>query len=196
MLSNKKPQIEKYFEPLTKHLSFVNPNVLTLIGSIPSLLFFVFVIKHWYLLSLIVFLGNFFDILDGIIARKYNKVTAFGGFFDSIMDRASDFLFITAFSFSGIARWEITAPLLFFSFLTSYIRSRAGLAANSHMEFAVGLIERPERLAFIFFALLAYLILPNFSVNGLNVAEGVFIILMLLSIHTVFQRVMYAYKKL
>lgn len=196
MLSNKKPQFEKYLEPLAKHLSHVNPNILTLLGSIPPLLFFVFIIKHWYLLALVIFIWNFFDMIDGMIARKYNKVTAFGGFFDSVMDRVGDFLMITAFAFAKIVRWEIVVPLLLFSFLTSYIRSRAGLAANSHMEFAIGLIERPERLAFIFFALLLYLILPNFNLNGFNIAETVFIILMLLSIHTVFQRMLYAYKKL
>ena len=196
MLSNKKPQIEKFIEPLINHLSRVNPNTLTLLGSIPPLLFFVFVVKNLYILGLIAFLGNFFDIIDGMIARKYNKVTAFGGFFDSTMDRIGDFLIITAFAFGKIVRWEIIAPLLLFSFLTSYIRSRAGLAANNHMEFAIGLIERPERLTIIFFALLTYTIFPKFNFYGFNISEIIFILLIILSLYTVFQRILHAYNKL
>jgi len=54
-------------------------------------------------------------MLDGMVARKYHKVTAYGGFLDSTMDRVADFLIITAFSFGGIVRWEIVAPLLLFA---------------------------------------------------------------------------------
>jgi phosphatidylglycerophosphate synthase len=196
MLSHKKSQIETHLEPLVGLLSKVNPNVLTLIGSIPPLLFFVFVIYKMYFLAFIALLGSAVDLLDGMVARKYNKVTNFGGFFDSIIDRVGDFLYITAFSFSGIVRWEIAAPLLLFSFMTSYIRSRAGLAANSHMEFAVGLIERPERLLFIFLSLLLFTIFPEISLNGLNLAELAFLLLTFLSFVTVIQRTIHAYKKL
>jgi phosphatidylglycerophosphate synthase len=196
MLSYKKSQIETHLEPLARLFSKVNPNVLTLIGSIPPLLFFVFVIYKMYFLAFFALLGSAVDLLDGMVARKYNKVTNFGGFFDSIIDRVGDFLYITAFSFSGIVRWEIAAPLLLFSFMTSYIRSRAGLAANSHMEFAVGLIERPERLIFIFLSLLLFTIFPEVSLNGLNLAELAFLLLTFLSFVTVIQRTIHAYKKL
>src|SRR5579863_7156235 len=114
MLSAQKPTVEKYLAPLVKYLANVNPNTLTLIGSIPSLLFFIFLLYHWYLLAIIAFLGNGFDMLDGMVARKYHKVTKFGGFLDSTMDRVSDFLLITAFAFTGIVTWLIVAPLLLF----------------------------------------------------------------------------------
>ena len=77
MLSYKKASVEKYLEPFVGLFKNVNPNVLTLLGSIPSLLFFVFLIMHWYVLALIAFAGSIFDLMDGMIARKYNKVTAF-----------------------------------------------------------------------------------------------------------------------
>lgn len=196
MLSNQKQLTEKILQPFIKPLSGVNPNILTLLGSIPSLLFFVFLIFHWYLLAVIAFAGSIFDLIDGIIARKYHKVTTFGGFLDSTLDRIADFLFITAFAFAGIVRWEIVAPLLLFSFLTSYIRSRAGLAAKSHMEFAIGLIERPERLIMIIGTVFLYVLFPTITVGGYNIAEMVFVVLVILSAYTVLQRVMYAYKKL
>lgn len=195
MLSAQKPTIEKYLNPIVAYLAKSNPNTLTLLGSIPSLLFFVFLMYHWYLWALIAFVGNGFDMLDGMVARKYHKVTAFGGFLDSTMDRVADFLIITAFAFGGIVRWEIVAPLLLFAYLTSYVRSRGELA-NRQVSFAMGLIERPERLVLIFVALLLYMIFPTATFAGLNIAEATFTFIMLLSLYTVFQRVSHAYKNL
>ncbi len=144
MLSNQKPKIEKLFLPIASALSGINPNIITLLGSIPSLVFFVSVINGLYFIALVAFFGNLFDLIDGMIARKYNKVTAFGGFLDSTLDRVSDFFIITAFSFGAIVRWEIAVTLLFLSFLTSYTRAHGELRSNSKVNFAIGLIERPE----------------------------------------------------
>src|SRR6266480_3377794 len=102
MLTDKKPLAEKYLTSFADLFQHMNPHLLTLLGSIPSLLFFFFVINHWYVAAIIAFLGNIFDLVDGMVARKYNKVTAFGGFLDSTLDRVSDFLIITAFAFAGI----------------------------------------------------------------------------------------------
>ena len=146
-------------------------------------------------MALLAFVGNMFDLVDGMIARKYNKVTAFGGFLDSTLDRVSDFLIITAFAFAGIVRWEIVAPLLLFSFLVSYTRSRGELAKPT-VSFAVGLIERTERLLITFLALLLYIFLPNQTIVGFNIAEVSFIILFLLSFYTFLQRTIHAYKNL
>src|SRR6185437_13696754 len=121
--------------------------------------------------ALVVFAGNILDLLDGMVARKFHKVTSFGGFLDSTMDRFSDFLVITAFSFGGIVRWDITALLFLFSFLTSYIRSRGELASQKHVSFAVGWIERPERLVLIFISLIAYVFLPHVMISGYNLLE-------------------------
>lgn len=195
MLSAQKPIIEKYLNPLAKSLSNVSPNTLTLLGSIPSLLFFVFTIYHWYILALITLLGNTFDMLDGLVARNYHKVTHFGGFLDSTIDRVADFLIITAFAFAGIVKWEIVAPLLLFAYLTSYVRSRGELA-NPTVSFAMGVIERPERLVLIFCALLLYILFPKSNFFGFSIAEASFIFIMLLSFYTVIQRITHAYKHL
>jgi archaetidylinositol phosphate synthase len=200
MLSNQKPTIEKYLNPVVVYLSHVNPNILTLVGSIPPLLFFVFVIYHHFFLALIAFAGNIFDLIDGMVARKYKKVTAFGGFLDSTMDRVSDFFIITAFAFGNIVRWEIVAPFLLFSFLISYARGtseKLALAKNdTKTKFNVGLIERTERLVLTCLALLLYMIFPTFSFSGLNIAEVIFAILVVLSCYTTLQRVIYAKKNL
>jgi archaetidylinositol phosphate synthase len=195
MLSVKKQSIEKYLMPVATLFKGVDPNVLTLLGSIPSLLFFVFVINHSYIWALIAFAGNGFDLIDGMVARRYNKVTKFGGFLDSTLDRVSDFLMITSFAFAGVVRWEIVAPFLLFSFLISYTRSRGELA-NPSVSFAVGLMERTERLMITFLALILFMIFPNFILSGFNSAEIIFILLVILSCYTALQRIMHAYKNL
>lgn len=197
MLSNRKTKIEKQFNSLVAHLSSVNPNILTLLGSIPPLLFFVFVVSHQYIFAIIAFIGNSFDMLDGMVARRYHKVTAFGAFLDSSLDRISDFFIITAFSFGHIVRWEIAAPLLLCSFLTSYTRSRSEtLAKDRNIKFNIGLIERPERLLIILLAFIVYIMLPQTQLWGLNAAELLFAVLVILSAYTVFQRIRYAKDKL
>jgi phosphatidylglycerophosphate synthase len=195
MLTQYKKLAESFLEPAVKPLAKVNPNLLTLLGSIPSLLFFVAILNQHYILALLTSILHITDLLDGMIARKYKKVSAFGGFLDSTMDRIGDFFLITPFAFAGIVRWEIAAPLLLFSFMTSYIRSRGELA-NPNVSFAVGLIERTERILIIFVTVLLYILLPNFSFAGLNVVEYSFTLLLLLSFYTVLQRVAFAYKKL
>lgn len=195
MLSSKKSVVESYLHPVVNHLSRVNPNTLTLLGSIPPILFFVSIIYHWYFLAFIAFIGQGFDMIDGMVARKYHKVSAFGGFLDSTMDRVSDFLLITAFAFAGIIRWEIVAPLLLFAYLTSYVRSRGELA-NPKVSFAMGIVERPERVIFIFLALVLFIIFPTTNYFGFNIAEVTFIFIALLSLYTVLQRVTHAYKNL
>ncbi|HEX8932508.1 MAG TPA: CDP-alcohol phosphatidyltransferase family protein [Patescibacteria group bacterium] len=195
MLSYKKSAVEKYFDPLVILLKGVNPNVITLLGSIPPLLFFVFVFFHWYAWAIIAFCFNFLDFLDGMVARKYHKVTKFGGFLDSTLDRLADFLMIACFGFANIVRFEIIVPILLFTFLTSYIRARGELA-NPNVSFAMGLIERTERLFLIIFALIFYLLFPNLFFFNFNAAEQIFIVLLILSLFTVFQRMIFAYKKL
>lgn len=195
MLSAQKTTIEQYLTPFVKYLSTVSPNTLTLLGSIPPLLFFVFILSHWYFWALIAFIGNGFDMIDGMVARTYHKVTKFGGFLDSTMDRVADFLLITAFAFGGIVRWEIVAPLLLFAYLTSYVRSRGELA-NPKVSFAMGLIERSERLVLIFLSLIFFMLFPKLSFFGLNIAEVTFAFLTILSLYTAFQRIIHAYKNL
>ncbi len=198
MLSYKKAEIEKLFTPLAHLLRNVNPNLLTILGSIPPILFFVFLINKWFLAAIIAFLGSFLDMIDGMIARKYNKVSSFGGFLDSTIDRISNFFVITAFSFAGIVRWEITTPLLLFAFLTSYIRAQGGLRSKKGADFAsgVGIIEHSERMIMIVFSVVLFMIYPNVLLYGLNLAELTLIILTILSLFTVIQRIKYAYENL
>lgn len=196
MLSKKKPIIEKYLHPIIKPLAGVDPNLLTLIGSIPPLLFFVLVAYGYYNFTLIVFPFLAIDLLDGAVARMTGKVTAFGGFLDSTIDRISDFLIISAFGFGMIVQWEIVVIFLYAAFLVSYIRSRGELASNKTVSFNMGLIERTERFIGVFIGLVGYILAPSFTFGGFNIIELAFILLIFSSFITIIQRVLWAFKKL
>ena len=196
MLTILKPVAEKVLQPVGRALINVNPNVISLLGLIFPVLFFICVMQGWYLAALVTFVFIAVDMLDGMVARASGRVTAFGGFLDSTIDRFADFTVIAVFGFAGIVGWNIVMPLLLLSFLISYIRSRTELAAKGNLVAAVGLVERTERLIVIFLALLLYMLFQNTTLRGLNLAEIAFIALTVLSAYTVGQRVLFAYKKL
>lgn len=196
MLSTLKPVAEKSLQPVARVLKNVNPNLLTITGLFIPVLFFAAVINGMYGWALLLLTLHAADMLDGMVARSQNRVTAFGGFLDSTIDRFADFTVITAFAFAGLVSWEITAPLLMLSYLISYIRSRTELASKVKLTASVGLIERTERFIFVFVGLALYAIWPSAELWGQNLITLTFIVLGVLSLVTVLQRVVFAYKKL
>jgi archaetidylinositol phosphate synthase len=196
MLSQYKKSTEKYVDHFLRFIPYVNPNTLTLLGGVISVLFFTAVMYKLYVLAIILFLGNFLDFLDGAVARKYHLQSTFGAFLDSTVDRFSDFLIIAALGFGNIVKWEIVLPLLLFTFLISYVRSRGELASGGKVTMNIGLIERTERLVFLFAGLLLFTIFPNIIVIHVNLAELVCLLLLVLSIYTFSQRIVFAYKTL
>jgi archaetidylinositol phosphate synthase len=196
MLSTLKPVAEKVLQPVAWSLRLVNPNILTLLGLVFPVIFFVLILNEQYGWALLVLVLNAADMLDGMVARSQGRVTAFGGFLDSTVDRFADFTIIASFAFAGLAGWEIVAPLLMLTYLISYIRSRTELAAKGDLVASVGLIERTERFIVIFLGLLAYTIWPDASVFGHSLITIAFVLLILLSLITVAQRITFAYRKL
>jgi archaetidylinositol phosphate synthase len=197
MLSIIKPQTEKLLQPVAHLLRNVNPNSITLLGMIFPILFFVFVMHEMYLLALVAFVFNAVDLLDGLVARAHNKVTAFGGFLDSTVDRFADFVVIVAFGFAGLVNWYIVLTLVLLTYLISYIRSRTELAAkDSNLIANVGIVERPERLITVFLGLAIYALWQHVEILDLNLASITFLVLIAGSAITVAQRIHFAYKHL
>jgi phosphatidylglycerophosphate synthase len=46
----------------------------------------------------LILIGGFFDLFDGISARVNNRQTKFGAFLDSVLDRYSDSLLLLGFA--------------------------------------------------------------------------------------------------
>jgi CDP-diacylglycerol--glycerol-3-phosphate 3-phosphatidyltransferase len=130
----------------------IHPNILTFIGFAINLLaayFFAFGYFLWAGATIIV--AGVFDMTDGRVARVTHRVTAFGGFFDSVMDRYSDLvLLIGLLVFYGRVNrfWYVSlvAVAMIGSVMTSYARARA---ENLISSCKVGFLERPERVVLI-----------------------------------------------
>jgi CDP-diacylglycerol--glycerol-3-phosphate 3-phosphatidyltransferase len=98
-----------------------------------------------------VILAGLFDMVDGRVARETNRVTRFGGFFDSVLDRYSDlalFMGLLVY-YASINRFfyiVLTAIVMTGSVMVSYTRARAECTIP---KCKVGFLERPERVVLI-----------------------------------------------
>ncbi len=130
----------------------ISPNILTVIGFAINLVgAYLFAYGYFRWAGVTVFLAGLFDMLDGRVARLTNRVTPFGGFFDSVLDRYSDLcLMIGLLVFYGrINRfWYVVlvAVAMIGSLMVSYARARA---ENLIRTCKVGFLERPERMVLI-----------------------------------------------
>jgi CDP-diacylglycerol--glycerol-3-phosphate 3-phosphatidyltransferase len=132
--------------------SGINPNVLTVIGFLITLLgayFFAYGYFGWAGAAIV--LAGLFDMLDGRVARLTGRVTPFGGFLDSVLDRYSDLLLLIGLLifYARAGRfWYIAlvAVVMIGSVMTSYTRARA---ENLIPTCKVGFLERPERIVLL-----------------------------------------------
>jgi CDP-diacylglycerol--glycerol-3-phosphate 3-phosphatidyltransferase len=129
--------------------SGVTPNVLTFMGFVINLVAaYLFAYGYFRWAACVIIFAGLFDMLDGRVARVTNRVTPFGGFLDSVLDRYSDLsLLIGLLVFYGrINRfWYVTlvAVGMIGSVMVSYTRARA---ENLIPSCKVGFLERPERV--------------------------------------------------
>ncbi len=157
-------RVRYIFRPLVKLISKglskigVTPNMATIMMlSLAILSFMILVIfQNLLLFSIFIFITGIMDGCDGEIARLTNKSSAFGGFFDSIMDRFSEFIIFLALL---IYSWEyllwniIEMKIIIFltflsSILISYTRTR-GENFFKEGDFDIGLMARSERLFYL-----------------------------------------------
>jgi len=169
-----KYRLRYIFRPLIKGIAKalskigITPNMATgimLFNSILSFIFLVVFLKNLLLFSIFVFLTGIFDGVDGAIARLKNTDSAYGGFFDSFMDRVSEFIIFLALliNFWDQKLWETIdiSLIIYISFLSSIMISYSRAKAESLFEgdFDIGLMARSERLFYIFLTMLiAYFI--------------------------------------
>jgi CDP-diacylglycerol--glycerol-3-phosphate 3-phosphatidyltransferase len=133
-------------------LSKIHPNVLTFIGLLINIGAAALLAGGQFRWAGGVIIGaGLFDMVDGRVARETNRVTRFGGFFDSVLDRYSDL-----FLLMGLLVWYgsinlpfyvvLTAVVMTGSVMVSYTRARA---ENSIPTCKVGFMERPERVVLL-----------------------------------------------
>ncbi len=161
----------------------------------------------WF--GVILLLAGIFDMLDGQLARTTGKISIFGAFFDSIIDRYSEMIM-----FFGIAYYLVSFDYFLsgiFSFfamigsiMVSYARARAeGLG----YECKVGIMQRPERILLIGISALLYGLVFSLvgefkfkTDSGFSLFENISVftipifILAVLTNYTAYQRISYCQK--
>ena len=164
----------------------INPNVLTLIGLLINIFAMILFAKGIFLWAgLVILFAGIFDIVDGEVARRTGRVTKFGAFFDSVIDRYSDLLLLL-----GLIIWYakinrifyvgLTGLVLIGSVLTSYTRARAESLIPACK---VGFLERPERVVLLIIGSL------------FNRMPAVLWVMAILSNWTVSQRIWYTWRE-
>ena len=133
-------------------LSRIHPNVLTFLGLVINIVAAsLFAAGNFRAAGLVVIAAGLFDMVDGRVARETNRVTRFGGFFDSVVDRYSDLalFFGLLVYYAWISRpfyIVLTAIVMTGSVMVSYTRARAECTIP---KCKVGFLERPERVVLI-----------------------------------------------
>jgi CDP-diacylglycerol---glycerol-3-phosphate 3-phosphatidyltransferase len=165
----------------------IHPNVLTFVGVLINLLAaWALATGRFVTAGGIMIAANIFDFIDGKVAREMGMESAFGGFWDSVMDRFSDLaLFLgLVYLYSSVHRTDyvvITVMAMIFTVLTSYARARAESVVA---QCKVGFMERPERI--VLFMIGAFT----------NRMAGVLWVILVLSILTVANRIFYTWREL
>jgi len=128
----------------------VNPNFLTFAGLVVNFAAAaMFAIGRFRTGALIILFAG--DMLDGQVARRQGRVTAFGAFYDSTLDRYADMALymglLVYYSVSGRTPYVVLAAVATAgSVMVSYARARA----ESLIPLCkVGFMERPERLVLL-----------------------------------------------
>lgn len=176
-------------------LSRINPNVLTFMGLVvntwAAVLFGSATAltqrRLFFYAGLVIIGSGFFDLVDGQVARATNRVTRFGAFFDSVVDRYSDasqFLGLLVFYARGDRFFYVvlTAFVMVSAIMVSYTRARAETLIG---QCKVGFMERPERIVLIILGALF---------NHWGVMAPVLWVLAVLSTITVVHRIQYTYQ--
>jgi len=189
-------------DALVRRLAYggVNPNILTVIGvTINVGCGLLFGVGEFFWAGIILIVANLFDMLDGNVARLTGRVTQFGAFLDSSLDRLSDmvvFVGIMVFYAGNTPQHSVLNVFLagaglIGSVMVSYTTARSenfGVKAN------VGFLQRPERIVlFIIGALSTDWESTNFFANRM---PQVLWVLAIGSFWTFIHRMFFAWKEL
>jgi CDP-diacylglycerol--glycerol-3-phosphate 3-phosphatidyltransferase len=165
----------------------IHPNTLTLIGVLINVGAAVELGRdHFLVAGIIMVVANIFDFIDGKVAHITGKVSQFGAFWDSTLDRFSDIaLFLgLIYLYADLRRTDyvmVASLAMMFSIMTSYARARAESLIE---KCKVGFMERPERIVL-------------FMIGAFTDRMGAVLwVILVLSIFTVADRIILTYREL
>jgi CDP-diacylglycerol--glycerol-3-phosphate 3-phosphatidyltransferase len=133
----------------------VSPNAITTVGTLVTVAAgVVYATGHIMTAGWIMAVTAFFDVIDGEVARRTNRCTVFGAFYDSSLDRVADGALM-----AGLTVFYATNPIhhnvymmvvcllgIIGTFMVSYARARA---ESLGIDAKVGVMQRPERIVLL-----------------------------------------------
>ncbi len=177
-----------------------NPNLLSLIGlGINILAALLYGYGQFFYAGLVMIFANIFDMLDGRVARLTGRVTKFGAFLDSSLDRLSDmvvFLGIIIFYsrdtlYHSTLYAALTGAALIGSVMVSYTSARA---ESLIPKCDVGFLRRPERVVLLILGSLT--VWPESSHPLLNKMPATIWLMAVLSYWTFLQRLYHTWRQI
>ena len=165
----------------------IHPNVLTFVGVLPAAWAGYELAAGNFFRSGVIMVGaSIFDFIDGKVAHETGKMSLFGGFWDSVIDRFSDLalwlgLIVLYASIGRVDYVLFTSLSMVFATMTSYTRARAESLIK---KCKVGFMERPERI--VLFMIGAFT----------NRMAAVIWVIGVLSVVSVINRIQYTYLEL
>jgi phosphatidylglycerophosphate synthase len=165
----------------------ITPNTFTFLGmAVNASAAALFAMGEFHRAAAVLFLAGFLDMADGQVARRIGRVTAFGAFLDSTLDRYSDLALymglVVYYTLIGRTFYMVLAAVaMASSFMVSYSRARAESLIPSCK---VGFMERPERLVLLIIG------------GAFAKMAPVLWVIATLSTTTVIHRVVYTWKEL
>ena len=130
----------------------ITPNMFTVLALLVNAwAAALFAMGRFHHAAAMLFLAGFLDMADGQVARRVGRVTAFGAFLDSTLDRYSDLALymglVVYYTMIGRTFYMVLAAVaMASSFMVSHSRARAESLISSCK---VGFMERPERLVLL-----------------------------------------------
>lgn len=186
--------VDNYLKGIVKFLDKLglapwHISILGFILTLISMILLIFLFNHTILIvaTLLFLLGGFMDALDGQLARFQLKVSMWGAFYDSFIDRIEEIMFIFGLLYAGILNEKLAFLYIVSALLISYCRARSESLGISIM--GIGIMERAERLLAIAIAIITYVI---FSIS-INI---IFQIIIILNFLTIGQRILEIYNKI
>ncbi len=126
----------------------ISPNLVTFIGLCFTTVAAAFIIQGQFLVAgIFLLIGGIFDALDGTLARVAGRVSRYGAFLDSTLDRYSEGIVLFGILLYYLQQDSRVEIILIYiavvgSLLVSYTRARA---EGIHVPCQVGLFTRAER---------------------------------------------------
>ncbi len=232
----KKKQDEKFWEQIKKGAyklldpvlnlivkTGITPNGITIIGFLITIISAVILIigaetgtrgdtRYITWFGIILLTAGIFDMLDGQLARKTNRMTKFGALFDSVIDRYSEMIMFFGIAYYLVSNHYFLSGIFAFvamigSIMVSYVRARAeGLGVDCK----VGLMQRPERILTIGISAILYGVISHFTgtfkivfdwlpfpfIENISIFTIPIFILAILTNYTAFQRLNHCRKKM